>query len=81
MKSPRRIYELRVDEWVEIDPQPRPRSLLRKLAALLSTAFAIAAIAAVGIVAAGLALVLLPVALFAAWRLRAASRIEARRPR
>jgi hypothetical protein len=81
MKSPPRTYELQVDDWVEVVPQPPPRSLLRRLAALLSTAFAVAAIAAVGVVAAGLALVLLPFAVFAAWRLRAASRIETRRPR
>jgi hypothetical protein len=66
-----RTYELRLDEWVEIDPQPRPRSLLRRLAALLSSAFAIAVIFAIGVVVAGLALVLLPLALL----------IETRRPR
>jgi hypothetical protein len=71
MKSTPRTYEYQVDEWVEIEPQPRPRSLLRRLAALLSTAFAIAVIFAVGVVVAGLTLVLLPVALL----------IETRRPR
>ena len=70
-RPPGRTYELRIGEWVEIEPQPRPRSLLGRLAALLSTAFAIALIFAVGVVVAGLALVLLPLALL----------IETRRPR
>ena len=70
-RLPGRTYELRIDEWVEIEPQARPRLLLRRLAALLSTAFAIALIFAVGVVVAGLALVLLPLALL----------IETRRPR
>jgi hypothetical protein len=75
-----RTYEQHGDEWVEIDAaqarQPRPTGF----AALAKTAFGLAAITAVGIVAAAVALVLLPVAFLAAWWLRAVSRTETRRP-
>lgn len=62
----------------EFNAARRPR--LHKLAGLAATAVALAAIAAIGIVTASLAIILLPIALLAAWWLRA-SPIERRRPR
>jgi hypothetical protein len=68
MKSAYKTYELQIDQWVEIKPQSRPRSLLDRLAVLLVTASAVAVILAVGIVVAALALILLPVASLIALR-------------
>jgi hypothetical protein len=76
-----RTYEQHGDEWIEIDAARRPRPLLHGFAVVAKTALALAAIAAIGIVAASLALILLPIAFLAAWWLRAGSRTETRRPR
>jgi hypothetical protein len=76
-----RTYAQHGDEWIEIDPARRPHPFLHRFAALAKTALVLAAIAAIGIVAASLALILLPVAFLAAWWLRATSPTETRRPR
>jgi hypothetical protein len=47
------------------------RRLVRRLLDAVATAWAVAALAAIGIVAAGFAFVLLPVAFFAVWCLDA----------
>jgi hypothetical protein len=72
-----RTYEQHGDEWIEIDAARRPRRFLNRFAALANTALALAAI---GIVAASLGLLLLPIAFLAAWWLRATSSTETRRP-
>jgi hypothetical protein len=76
-----RTFEQHGDEWIETDAARRPHPFLHRFAALAKTALAIAAVAAIGIVAASLALILLPIAFLAAWWLRAASPNETRRPR
>ena len=55
-------------------PDARPRA--RRFLDALATAWAIAALAAIGIVAAGLALVLVPVAFFAVWCLGALNAVK-----
>jgi len=65
-----RSYERHDGEWREVEPPSRKApqgSLLRGLGALVATACAVAAIAAIGIVATAVALVLWPVALLAVW--------------
>jgi hypothetical protein len=74
-------YEQHGEEWIEIDAARRRPTFLHGFAALAKAALVLAAIAAIGIVATSLALILLPIALLAAWWLRAASRTETRRPR
>ena len=76
-----RTYEQHGDEWIEIDAAQRPHPFLQRFAALAKTALALAALVAFGIVAASLALILLPIAFLATWWLRAASPTETRRPR
>jgi hypothetical protein len=73
MEPSRHTYEMHGDEWQEVGPQPatRRRSLLRGVGAFLVTAFLMAGIAAIGVVAACIALVLSPVALLAVWFLKA----------
>jgi hypothetical protein len=72
---PGRIYEMHDGEWQEVQPRSTTRvgSALHGLAALFATAFAVAAIAVIGIVATAVALVLYPFALLTAWRLRAST--------
>jgi hypothetical protein len=74
-----RTYEQDGDEWIEVDPAQRSHSFLDGVWALARTALALAAIAAIGIVAGSLALILLPIAFLGTWWLRAAS-IKSRRP-
>jgi hypothetical protein len=73
MEPSRHTYELHGGEWKEVGAQPPKRrgSLLRGVGAILGMACAIACIAAIGILATGIALVLWPVALLAAWVLKA----------
>jgi len=73
MELSRNTYELRDGEWQEVGAQPaRGRgTLLRGLGALLGTACVIGCIAAIGIFAIGVSLLLLPVALLATWILKA----------
>jgi len=52
------------------------RRLTRRFQDLLATAWAIAALAAIGIVAAGLALILLPAVFLAVWSLEALHSIK-----
>jgi hypothetical protein len=70
-----RIYEIHDGEWQEVQPRSTTRmgSPLRALAALLATAIAVAIIAVVGIIATAIALVVWPLALLTAWRLRGRS--------
>lgn len=66
-----RTYELRSGRWIEVDERPQPPSRWRSLGAILAGAVAIAAMAAIGIVAAAITVLVLPVALLVAWRLSA----------
>jgi hypothetical protein len=76
-----RTYEQHGDGWIEIDAARRPHAFLNRFTAVAKTSFALAALAAIGIVAAFLALILLPIAFVAVWWLRATPPIETRRPR
>jgi hypothetical protein len=75
-----RTYELHDGEWVEHPRSRRPApSIVEHVIAAIATAFAIAVIAAIGILAAALTLVIAPIALCVAVGLRFASSIRARR--
>jgi hypothetical protein len=76
-----RTYEQHGNEWIEIDAGRRTDRFLQRFTALAKTALVFAAIAALIIVAASLALILLPIAFLGAWWRRAASPTETRRPR
>jgi len=71
-----RTYEIHDGEWHEVEPRSGTSfgSFLHGVAALFATAFVVAAIAVIGIVATAVALVLSPLALLAAWRLRTFTR-------
>jgi len=72
MDLSRNTYELQDGEWREVGTQPAKRvTLLRGLGALLGTACVVACIAAIGILAIGVALLLTPVALLTVWILKA----------
>ena len=73
MELSRNTYELQHGEWQEVGTRPARRlsSLLRGLGALLGTACVVACIAAIGILAIGVALLLSPVAVLAVWFLKA----------
>jgi hypothetical protein len=67
-----RTYELRRGGWIEIDEPRRPLSGWRRIGAFIATAFVIAALAAIGITASAIAVLLLPFGLLFAWIARRA---------